>query len=104
MLDATEPLEPTPFGDVQLAQAKRIAGDRMLLSGNIPSNTFSLVERAEVRQRVRRAIREAAAGGGFTLRTTGGNASTNSAKTKDQMLKILDNVKAYIEAGLEFGA
>ncbi|MCK5740493.1 hypothetical protein KAH55_14990 [bacterium] len=103
-VDAIEPLEPAPFGDVVLAEAKKRVGDRMLLSGNVTSQGFLRMTREDVRQAVKDAIRVGAPGGGFTLRTTGGHAATNSVKTRDQMRKVLDNIEAYIDAGLEFGA
>ncbi len=102
-VDATEPLEPAPFGNVVLAEAKKRVGDRMLLSGNVPSQEFLSMNREEVRECVKEAISAAAHGGGFTLRTTGGHAGTGSVKDKEQMRKVLENTEAYIEAGLEFG-
>ena len=102
-VDATEPLEPPPFGDVDLAEAKRRVGDRMMLSGNVPSQDFVFMTREEVREWVRKTIAEVAPGGGFALRTTGGHAGVNPALDKPQLHKIIENVEAYMEAGLEFG-
>jgi len=102
-VDAIEPLERPPFGDVDLREAKRLVGDRMLLSGNIPSQSFLFMSREQVRQSVKEAISAAAAGGGFTLRPAAGSAGTNSVQDAEQMIKYLDNIEAYIEAGLEFG-
>lgn len=102
--DALEPLEPPPFGDVDLRVAKQLVGDRVMLSGNIPSQEFLTATRAEVREWVREAMEAGAPGGGFCLRTTGGHASTNAAKSRDQMVRIFGCIEAYIEAGLEFGA
>ena len=103
-IDAVEPLEKAPFGDVDLAEAKRLVGDRMLLSGNIPSQLFTTMTPAEVRQSVRDAIQVAAPGGGFTLRPSGAGAGTLSAQDADQMRHCLRSVEAYIDAALEFGA
>ncbi len=102
-VDAIEPLEPPPFGDVDLSRAKEEVGGDMLLSGNVTSNAFPQMSREEVREQVRAVIRTGGPGGGFTLRTTGGNAATNSVKTREQMIKVLDNIEAYVEAALEFG-
>ena len=102
-VDATEPLEPPPFGDVNLAEAKRLVGDRMVLSGNIPSQAFPQMTRDEVRESVRGAIVAAAAGGGFTLRTTGGHANVDPDLDRDVLVKIISNVEAFVEAGMEFG-
>ena len=102
--DALEPLEPPPFGDVDLGDAKRWVGDRMLLSGNVPSQDFLNMTCEEVRQYVRRTIEVGAPGGGFTLRTTGGGAGTGAVKSREQMLGLFERIEAYIEAGLEFGS
>jgi len=102
-IDAIEPLEPPPFGNVDLAQAKAIVGDRMLLSGNVPSQDFLRMTREQVRAEVRRAISQGAKGGGFTLRNTGGHVATNSVKDEEQMRKVLSNIDAFIEAAREYG-
>jgi hypothetical protein len=102
-VDAIEPLERPPFGDVDLAEAKRLVGDRMMLCGNVPSQNFMFMSREDVRESVRQAISSAARGGGFSLRPAAGTAGTNSVQDADQMRKYLDNIDAYIQAGLEFG-
>lgn len=102
-LDATEPLEPPPFGDVDLAEAKRLVGDRMMLSGNIPSQDFLTCTPDQVREWVKDAIAAAAPGGGFSLRTTGGHAAIDPYLDRDTLAHIIRNVEAYIEAGLEYG-
>jgi len=103
-IDAIEPLEPAPFGDVDLAEAKRRMHGRMMLSGNIPSQNFPSCTPDDVRQWVREAIQAAAPGGGFALRTTGGHAGVNIDLDKDVLANVIRNVEAYIEAGLEYGA
>jgi hypothetical protein len=102
-VDAIEPLEPPPFGNVDLREAKRQVGDRMLLSGNVPSQDFVRMSRREVRDWVRKAVSVAAPGGGFTLHTTGSHAGIDPDLDKDQLCKVIENVHAYIEAGMEFG-
>jgi len=102
-IDSVEPLEEPPFGDVTLAEAKRRVGDRMLLSGNVASNMFARMTNGEVREAVRRAVRDGAPGGGFSLRTTGGHAGTNAVKSREQMVLLLERVEAYIDAALVEG-
>lgn len=102
-VDAIEPLEHPPFGDVNLAEAKRLVGDRMLLAGNVASQNFLFMSREDVRQEVKAAIQAAGHGGGFSLRPAAGSAGTNSVQDADQMRKYLDNIDAFIKAGLEFG-
>jgi hypothetical protein len=102
-VDGTEPLEPAPFGDCDLRQAKRQVGDRMLLSGNVPSQDFVRMSREEVRGSVREAISAAAPGGGFTLRLTGGSPDIDPLLDREMLHKIIENTYAYIEAAIEFG-
>jgi Uroporphyrinogen decarboxylase (URO-D) len=102
-VDAIEPLEAPPLGDVDMAVAKQLVGDRMLLSGNIPSENFITMTKKDVRKCVKDVIRVAAPGGGFTLRTSGYLAGTGSCKSKEQLKKVLINIQAYIDAALEYG-
>jgi uroporphyrinogen-III decarboxylase len=103
-VDSIEPLEPPPFGNVNLAEAKRRLHGRMLLSGNVMSNLFNrLTDPAETRDMVKRAIDDAAAGGGFTLRTTGGHAGLADNLTAEQQRNVILNIEAYVDTGLEYG-
>ncbi len=100
-VDAVEPLEPPPFGDNLLKEAKARAGGRMLLSGNLPSQAFYTLGREEVREMTRRAIDDAAAGGGFTLRLSGGSVGLGA--TAEQAALQIDRALVFIETALEFG-
>lgn len=100
-VDGVEPLEPAPFGDTVLAEAKKRVGGRMLLSGNIPSQSFYTMTDAEVREAVRQAIRDGAPGGGFTLHETSGGSGLG--KTREQIICHLAKTRVMIEAALEFG-
>ncbi|MBU4200693.1 MAG: hypothetical protein KKG09_11110 [Verrucomicrobia bacterium] len=102
-IDAIEPLEHPPAGDVNLAEAKRRVGHRMMLSGNIASERFIFATPKEVREEVKTAIRVAAPGGGFALRTSGGHAGTCMQVPDNVMAKVLANVEAFIQAGLDYG-
>ncbi|MEA3402507.1 MAG: uroporphyrinogen decarboxylase family protein [Armatimonadota bacterium] len=102
-IDSIEPLEPPPYGDVDLAEAKRLVGDHMLLSGNIASQAFVFREPEQVEQEVREAIEAAAAGGGFTLRTTGGTGGTGAVRNEEQLDRSVINLEAYMHAALKYG-
>lgn len=103
-VDAVEPLEPPPYGDNILAKAKKQVGKRMLLSGNIISQAFSLdsFKVSDVRDLVKRAIADGAPGGGFTLKTTAG--AIGCCKTREQGIKEIKCTLAMIDAWREFGA
>jgi len=96
-------LEPPPAANCDLAEAKRIVGDRMLLSGNIVSQQFYSSTPEQVRVEVREAIRDAAPGGGFSLKSTGGMCVGAIAMTDEQAESEIACYEAYILAGLEFG-
>lgn len=102
-IDSVEPLEPPPYGDVDLAEAKRRVGDRMLLSGNVASQAFIFREPEEVEQEVREAVEAAAAGGGYTLRMTGGSGGAGAVRSEEQFERCIINIEAYIRAGLKYG-
>ncbi len=102
-IDSIEPLEPPPYGNVNLAEAKRLVGDRMVLSGNIPSQAFPIMSRDQVTESVKDAIAAAASGGGFTLRTTGSHSGINPYLEPAILKKVIENVEAYIDAGLKYG-
>ncbi len=102
-IDGLEPLEPPPYGDNDLCEAKRLVGDRMLLAGNIPSQKFHLqsFKITDVRDMVKKAIDEGAPGGGFFLKTTGGHVGYG--KNREQRVKSIQCTLAMIEAWREFG-
>jgi uroporphyrinogen decarboxylase len=69
-LTIIDPLEVPPMGDCNLADLKRLYGDRIVLKGNL--HTTEVMLRGTVDQVVaasKRAIDDAAAGGGFILST-----------------------------------
>lgn len=99
-IDGTEPLEPPPQGNVILAEAKRLVGDRMLLCGNITSPQFQTMTPDEVEAQVAAACRAAKAGGGFILRTTGGESGTWDARDLGRVLACAERM---IEAWLRHG-
>ena len=102
-IDGVEPLEPPPYGDNILAEAKKRVGHRMLLSGNVISQAFYLdsFKVEDVRDLVRKAIEDGAPGGGFSLKTTGG--AVGNGKIKEQSIKNIECNLALIDAWREFG-
>ena len=99
-IDAIEPCEPPPQADVVLSEAKRLVGSRMLLCGNIPSPQFQFLHPDETEALVKQALRDGAPGGGFILRTTGGEAGTWPGIHLD---RVFANAERTIEVGVRHG-
>ncbi len=92
-VDVVSTLTPPPVGDVDLAEAKRVVGDRMCLKGWV--DLLYVVQRGtpeEIRETVREAILTAAPGGGFIL------GSSDSFRDTE-----VGNVRAYFEAARDYG-
>ena len=69
-LDCINPLEVVPMGDCDLAELKRLYGDRLALMGNLHTTQVMLLGSPDdVEQAAHEAINAAAAGGGFILST-----------------------------------
>jgi uroporphyrinogen decarboxylase len=69
-LSCIEPLETAPMGDCDLADLKRRFGRRICLKGNLHTTDVMLRGTvAQVREAAKRAIDDAAEGGGFILST-----------------------------------
>jgi len=69
-LDGINPLEIPPMGDCDLGELKRAHGRRLCLMGNLhTTNVMLLGTPDDVERATRRAIDDAAAGGGFILST-----------------------------------
>jgi uroporphyrinogen decarboxylase len=92
-VDVVSTVPPPPIGDVDLAAAKQRVGDRLCLKGNIDiinvikDGTPDLID-----EQVRRAICDAAPGGGFILGTSDSIREAPPA-----------NVRAYFAAGRRYG-
>lgn len=93
-LTVIDPLEIPPMGDCDLAELKRLYGDKIVLKGNL--HTTSVMLRGSVEDVVaasRRAIDDAAAGGRFVL-STGDQCGRD---TPDE------NIRAMVETARTYG-
>lgn len=91
--DGLNPIEPVAGMD--LATVKRLVGNRIALVGNVDCGhllSHGTVE--QVRQAVQQCIIDAGPGGGYLLSSS--NSIHSSCKA--------ENLKAMVEAGLEFGS
>ena len=93
-LTVIDPLEIPPMGDSNLAEIKRLFGDRLVLKGNLHTSDVMLRGTPdEVRAASRQAIDDAAAGGKYIL-STGDQAPRD---TPDE------NIYAMMETAREYG-
>jgi len=93
-LTVVDPLEIPPMGDCDLRALKTAYGDRLVLKGNLHTTTVMLRgSTRDVIDAARRAIDDAAAGGGFVL-STGDQCGRD---TPDE------NIHALIETAQTYG-
>ena len=94
--DALQPVEPPPFGDCTLEEARRKLGDDMVLIGNIEYTDLAEKEPEEIAALVKTAIQQ---GGrrNFIL--------CPSCTPYEQLIseKTAGNYIAMIQAGLKYG-
>ncbi len=93
-LTVIDPLEAPPMGDCDLAQLKRLYGDRIILKGNL--HTTDVMLRGSVDDVIaasKQAIDDAGGGGGFIL-STGDQCGRD---TPD------DNLRAMVETARTYG-
>ena len=96
--DGIDPCEPPPDGDLELSEVKRRCRERNVsVWGNLELKLLEHATPAQIREEVRRIMKQAKEGGGFILMPT--------AAPIDVPLhpKTEANYQAFIEAGLEFG-
>ena len=94
-VDVAEKLSPSPLGNVDLASAKKLVGDRLCLKGNVDQLNVILWGTAqEIRETVQKTIAAGAPGGGFILSTS------DSIRPETPH----ENVKAFFDAAKEFAA
>jgi len=96
-VDALDPLEAPPDGDITLADAKRRIGDRCCLFGNMQFRDLETATPEQIDEMVRRNIEDAAEGGGFVLMPTAEPVTTPLSATLER------NYFQYIESALKWG-
>ena len=96
-IDAIDPLEPPPDGDVELREARKILGSDVVLIGNIEERLLELGSKREIEKQVRKAIKEGSSDGGFILSPTAMPIVTPLRRKAQQ------NIIHYIDCGLKYG-
>jgi len=97
-VDAIDPLEPPPDGDVSLKEAREILGDGVVLIGNIEEKLFEIGTKPEIEGAIKTAIEEGAKDGPFILCPTAMPLTTPLDK------RIQENIIYYIDCGLKYGS
>jgi uroporphyrinogen-III decarboxylase len=96
-VDALDPVEAPPSGDILLKDAKKRIGDRICLMGNIQVRDMELMSENEVEELVKRTIDDGAPDGRFVLMTT---ASPINAPIAEQTKR---NYYTLIDTALKYG-
>ncbi|RJS92137.1 hypothetical protein CW705_03175 [Candidatus Bathyarchaeota archaeon] len=96
-IDAIDPLEPPPDGDVELREARKLLGSEVVLMGNIEERLFEMGSKRDIERSVKKAIKEGASGGGFILCPTAMPITTPLRR------EIQQNIIHYIDCGLKYG-
>ncbi len=95
-IDATDPVEPPPDGDVTIKEAREILGEKVVLIGNIEERLFEIGSKKDIEVAVKTAIEEAE-GTPFILCPTAMPLTTPLDK------KIKENIIHYIDCGIKYG-
>ena len=97
-IDATDPVEPPPDGDVELKEAREILGNKVTLIGNIEERLLETGSEEEIENQVKKAIKEGkTSNGAFILCPTAMPLNTPLNK------KVQENIIHYIDCGINYG-
>ena len=97
-IDATDPVEPPPDGDIELDEAREILGNKVTLIGNIEERLLEIGTKEDIESAVSKAITDGTKGeGGFILCPTAMPFTTPLDK------KIEENIISYIDFGVKYG-
>jgi hypothetical protein len=95
--DALDPLEPPPDGDVELAQLKKVLGDRVCLMGGIELKHLEHAQEDQVDQLVRKTIETCKPAGRFVIMPTAAPINTPLSPATQR------NYFRYIQTAIELG-
>jgi len=97
-IDAIDPCESPPDGDITLARIKKRIGDRVSIFGNLQLKLLELASKEEVAKAVIECMDAAKAGGGYVIMPTAAPINTPLDK------KTEENYSCFIETALEYGS
>ena len=95
--DATDPVEDPISGDLTLAEAKKICGNRMVLFGNIQLKDLETLPPDRMRELVKRCVEEGKPGGNFVALPTATPLNVPLSKRTEE------NFHIFIDTVLEYG-
>jgi hypothetical protein len=96
-IDALDPVEGPPSGDITLEEAKACCGDRVCLMGNIQLRDLELAEPDEMERITREAIEAGKPGGGFIILPTAAPYDVPLSPKTER------NYEIFIETSLRYG-
>ena len=94
-VDSTDPIEPPPQGDVDIADAKRKCEGKLTFLGNIEFLAMETKTSDEIEELVRHAIEDGGKEHTFLCPSAGPHERLSD--------RFTDNAVRYIEAGLKYG-
>jgi len=96
--DATDPVEPPPQGDIELAEAKRRLGEELCIMGNLELSMLEIATPKQVRAEAARCMEAAKPGGRYVIMPTSAPIDVPLKKRTEE------NYLAFIDAARELGA
>lgn len=94
--EGIDPLEPPPDGDMELAEIKRLYGDKFCLFGNIELKELEVSDRDRIDFLVKKAMDSAKYGSGFVLMPTAAPINIPlSKKTEENYLQMFESALRY---------
>jgi hypothetical protein len=96
-VDALDPVEAPPSGDIPLAVVKRLYGNRLCLFGNLQLRDLETLPAEDMRNVVRAAIEAGKPGGGYVIMPTACPINADLSPVAER------NYRIFIETALEYG-
>lgn len=96
-VDALDPLEAPPDGDLQLSEAKQICGNKITIFGNIQLKDLEYLSPAEMKETVKKCLEQGKPGGNFVLLPTATPINVPLSPRTEE------NIRIMIDAAYEYG-
>jgi uroporphyrinogen-III decarboxylase len=96
--DSLDPVEAPPTGDIELAEVKRLYGDRLCLFGNLQLRDLETLDAESMRRVVIETMAAGKPGGGYVMMPTACPINANLSPVTER------NYRIFIETALEYGA